>query len=75
MDFVTSLSLVKGLSAIIVVIDRLSKYSHPLPASYMASSVANYFIKQVVQLHGVSKTVVSDRDKILLSKFWREIFT
>lgn len=77
MDFVTSLPPVKGLFVIIVVVDRLSKYCHlgSLPASYTASSVVDYFIKQVAWLHGIPKTVVSDRDKIFLSKFWREIFT
>lgn len=77
MDFVTGLPPVKGLLVIFVVIDRLSKYCHlgSLLASYSASSVTDYFIKQVVRLHGIPKTVVSDRDKVFLSKFWKEIFT
>lgn len=62
MDFMMGLPPVKGLSVIIVVIDCLSKYCHlgGMPASYSASSVVDYFIKQVVQLHGIPKTMVSE---------------
>lgn len=76
MDFVTGLPVVLGHTVIIVVVDRLTKYCHlgSLPASYSAISVADYFIKQVIRLHGIPMTIVSDRDKIFLNKFWKEIF-
>lgn len=77
MDFVTGLPVVKGHTVIVVVVDRLTKYCHlgSLPASYSAITVADFFIKQIVRLHGIPKTIVSDRDKIFLSKFWKEIFS
>lgn len=76
LDFITGLPTVRGHSVIIVVVDRLSKYCHfgSLPASYTAVSVAEYFVKQIIRLHGVPKKMVSDRDKIFLSRFWQEVF-
>lgn len=77
MDFVTGLPSVRGHTIIVVVVDRLTKYCHlgSLPASYSASSVADYFVKQIIRLHCIPKTVVLDRDKFFLSKFCREVFT
>lgn len=76
LDFITGLSVVKGQSVIIVVVDRLSKYCHlgRLSANYLVTTVAHYFVKQIVRLHGIPKRMVSDCDKIFLSKFWQEIF-
>lgn len=77
MDFVIGLPPTKGQAVIVVVVDRLTKYCHlgSLPANYLATLVADYFIKQVVRLHDVPKTIVSDWDKIFISKFWKELFT
>ena len=76
MDFIVGLPLSKGLSVIFVVIDRLSKFGHfmPLKADFTSSKVAEVFIQNVVKLHGVPKTIVSDRDKTFLSQFWRQLF-
>lgn len=76
MDFVTGLPPVKGHSMIVVVVDRLTKYTHlgSLSTDYSSTSVAEFFIKQIIRLHGIPKTIVSDRDKVFLSKFWKEIF-
>lgn len=45
-----------------------------LPASYSAATVAEFFVKQIIRLHRIPKKMVSDRDKIFLSKFWQELF-
>lgn len=60
-----------------MVVDRLSKYCHigSLLATYSATTVVEFFIKQIVRLHGVPKTMVSDRDKVFLSRFWQELFS
>lgn len=65
MDFITGLSVVRGKLVITVVVDRLSKYCHlgALTTSYTAEEVAEFFLQQVVRLHGVPKSVVSDRDQ------------
>ncbi|XP_028776266.1 uncharacterized protein LOC114733022 [Neltuma alba] len=65
MDFITGLPIVKGNSVILVVVDRLSKYGHflPLPATFSSTSVAEVFVQHIVKLHGIPKSIVTDRDK------------
>lgn len=45
----------------------------PLRANFNAQSVAAAFLQSVVKLHGFPQTIVSDRDKTFVSKFWRHL--
>jgi hypothetical protein len=76
MDFITHLPLVKGKSTVWVIVDRLSKYSHfiALPAQISAASLATIFLAEIYRLHGMPRTIVSDRDRLFISKFWSELF-
>lgn len=76
MDFVTGLPKSKGCEAILVVVDQLSKFSHfiPLKHPYTARVIAKVFAKEIIRLHGIPSSIVSDRDPIFMSHFWREIF-
>jgi len=71
MDFITGLPKSKGFEAIFVVLDKLSKYSHfiPLKHPYSARVLAAIFTKEVVRLHGILASILSDRDPIFVSNF------
>jgi hypothetical protein len=76
MDFIDGLPKCEGYSVILVVVDRFTKYAHflPLRHPYIAQSVALIFFNNIVRLHGLPQTIVSCRDKIFTSTFWKELF-
>ena len=76
MDFITGLPPSHGYSTIMVVVDRLSKFGHfiPLRTDYNSRQVAEAFVANIVKLYGIPKTIVSDRDKVFISSFWKQLF-
>jgi hypothetical protein len=71
MDFIEALPRVNGKSMILTVVDRFSKYCHfiPLAHPYSAESVAQVFFSEMVRLHGVPQSIVSDHNPMFTSIF------
>jgi hypothetical protein len=77
MDFITGLPRTsKQHDSIMVVVDKLTKAAHfiPLKTTHRAADVADIFLKEVACLHGIPKTIVSDRDPKFTSNFWKGLF-
>jgi hypothetical protein len=76
MDFIDGLPVSDGFDAILVVVDRFTKYAHfiPLRHPYSAPKVARVFVDNIVKLHGMPHSITSDRDAIFTSNFWKLLF-
>ncbi|XP_058767801.1 uncharacterized protein LOC131641513 [Vicia villosa] len=76
MDFITHLPNSFGHTVIWVVCDRLTKFCHfiALPTKFSAKDLALRFSIEICRLHGMPSSIVSDRDPIFLSTFWKELF-
>ncbi|XP_058766771.1 uncharacterized protein LOC131640391 [Vicia villosa] len=76
MDFITGLPNSFGYTTIWVICDRLTKFAHflALPSKFTAKDLAIRFSVEVARLHGTPKSIVSDRDPLFLSHFWKEFF-
>ncbi|KAJ3684341.1 hypothetical protein LUZ61_013505 [Rhynchospora tenuis] len=74
-DFITGLPKSRGKDVIFVIVDRFSKYGHFIALShpYSASEVAQSFLDNVYKLHGLPHNIISDRDPIFTSSFWKEL--
>ncbi|XP_072076795.1 uncharacterized protein [Arachis hypogaea] len=61
MDFIVALPPANGYSVIMVIIDRLTKFSHfiPLMLDFSSRTVVESFIKNIVKIHGFPKSIVS----------------
>lgn len=66
LDFITGLPPFQGHIAIMVVVDHFSKGAH--------FGVASLFLDTVCKHHGFPRSLVSNRDPVFISQFWRELF-
>ncbi|KAF5763838.1 putative nucleotidyltransferase, Ribonuclease H [Helianthus annuus] len=73
MDFVTKLPKTrKGNDTIWVIVDRLTKSGHflPMKETFSMEQLAKLYVNEIVSLHGIPLSIVSDRDSRFTSHFW-----
>ena len=76
MDFVSALpKTTQGNEVIWVIVDRLTKSAHfiPLRVGYTMDKLAQLYIREIVRLHGIPTSIVSDRDPRFVSRFWKSL--
>ncbi|TYH13554.1 hypothetical protein ES288_A06G147600v1 [Gossypium darwinii] len=76
MDFVSGLPLSsKKKDTIWVVVDRLMKSAHfiPIRFDYSFDKLAELYISDIVKLHGVPFSIVSNRDLRFTSRLWKKL--
>ena len=76
MDFVSSFPLTQRKHDLVwVIINRLTKFAHFLPfwLDYSMDRLAELYVNEIVQLHGIPLSIVSDRDPQFTSRFWKEL--
>ncbi|WVZ89976.1 hypothetical protein U9M48_036321 [Paspalum notatum var. saurae] len=78
MDFIVGLPRTqKGYDSIWVIIDHLTKSAHfiPVKTNYTAATYAGLYVSRIVSLHGVPRTITSDRGSLFVSCFWEHLQT
>jgi hypothetical protein len=76
MDFIVGLPLTtRKFDSIWVIVDRLSKSAHfiPVHTRYDVRRYAEIYIAHVLCLHGVLKTIISDRGSQFITRFWEQL--
>ena len=58
-----------------VMVDRLKKSAHFLPVrtDYSLDKLAKLYIEEIVWLHGILMSIISDRDLRFTSRFWEKL--
>ena len=76
MDFVVGLPRTQqGNDAVWVIVDRLIKSAHfiPVKISHNLNKLAELYVKEVIRLHGMPVSIISDRDPRFTSRFWSSL--
>ena len=76
MDFVIGLPRTRSKkNGVRVIVDHLTKSTHFLAMKTTDSmdSLAKLYIPEVVRLHGIPFSIVSDRDPKFISQFWQSL--
>ena len=73
MDFIVGLPKTsKGYDSIWVIVDRLTMSAHFLPVKtiFTAKQYAQLYMDRIESLHGIPKTIISDRGAQFITRFW-----
>jgi hypothetical protein len=76
MDFLVGLPRTQArYDAIWVIVDRLTKAAHFIPIKVKNSldKLTELYLQEIVRLHGVPESIVSDKDPRFTSRFWMSL--
>ena len=75
LDFMGPVPKSNNFDYLLVVIDRLTSQVHLVPTTMTVTTwdVAWLILKEVMRLHGIPESIVSDRDTKFTSIFWKEL--
>jgi len=75
MDFIEGLPESDGFNAILVAVDRLTKYAHFIPTykDIDTPTLAILFLREIFSKHGLPADIVSDRGRHFTSRFWKSL--
>lgn len=75
MDFIEPLPTSDGFDSILVIVDRLTKWSIYIPTTTTINSqkLAQLILDNVIAQHGIPESIVSDRGTKFVSRFWKHI--
>ena len=76
MDFVSDFPLTQRKHDVVwVIVDRLTKSAYFLPVRlyYSMDRLAELYVSEIVKLHGIPLSIVSNRDPRFTSRFWKEL--
>ena len=64
-----------GNNAIWVIVDWSTKSAHflPMKVNFSLDRLASLYVKEIVRMHGVPVSIVSDRDPRFTSRFWHSL--
>jgi len=83
MDFITKLPLSTDLiteedyDSILVIVDRLTKYSHLIPfrRDFDTKEMGQILLDKLIRYHGIPTIMTSDRDKLFTSAYWKTLLS
>ena len=76
MNFVSSFPLtLRKHDSVWAIVNRLTKSAHFLPVrlDYSMDQLAELYVSEIIRLHGIPLSIVSDRDPRFTSRFWKEL--
>ena len=76
-DFISKLPrTTRQHDSIMVVVEKLTKDAHffPVKTTHTMANIAEIYMREIARLHGIPRTIVSDRDTKFTSNFWRGLF-
>jgi hypothetical protein len=76
MDFIVRLPTIENcFDSIWVIVDRLTKSAHFIlvKSNYHPHNYVDIYFQQVVHLHGVPKSIISDRGSQYTAHFWERL--